>query len=319
MVEAPKVVKAPYFTLNNGCKMPALGLGTYMPEQGDKLFETVKTIVKAALLQGYRFIDTASFYFNEEAVGAGIEEAMNCPDGPKREDIFVLTKIWHRESGEVEKALRLSLERLKLSYVDMYIIHWPLGEPIDKEKGISKKRPLHELWRDLELMVDQGLCKGLGVSNFNYQLLLDLLSYAKIPPAINEIELHCYNPQTPFVKWMLNNGIVPVGYSPLTNYQYIFQNDLKQIGIQESTIQQIAASKGCTNAQLLLAWGIARGYAVLPKTSKLHRLKENYECIYVELEREEILKIEENIKIRGRTIDPARSLYQFFGNVPCFQ
>lgn len=156
------------YVLNNGLTMPSVGLGTAGIMKKDPL-------VPAFTEAGYKLVDTASWNKNEGAVGDAIEVAMQ--HGKKREDFFVMTKLWHTDYKDVEKAMEKSLKALKLDHVDMFLVHWPASY-------VSKK-PLHVLWPEMESLVEKGLTKSIGVSSFNTQLLWDLLSYAKIPPAVN--------------------------------------------------------------------------------------------------------------------------------------
>ena len=133
---------------------------------------------------GYTHIDTATLYENEEMIGDALQECFT--RGKKREDLFITDKIWHDDFGDCEKQLRKSLHMLKLDYVNLYLIHWPAGY------YTKPKKPLHELWPEMEALVEKGLTKSIGVSNFTNQMMLDLLTYAKIPPAVNQIEI---NPQ----------------------------------------------------------------------------------------------------------------------------
>jgi diketogulonate reductase-like aldo/keto reductase len=165
-------------------------------------------IVQAIVEAGYRHIDTASKYGNEEMIGEAIQEAMKAKD-IKREEFFITTKIWFEEYGDPEAAIRGSLKRLKLEYVDLYLIHWPVGlfsEP---------KKPLHVLWKELESLVDKGLTKSIGLSNFNMQLILDLLCYARIKPVSNQIELNPHCAQSNFLKFLKDQNILPLAYAPL--------------------------------------------------------------------------------------------------------
>lgn len=163
------------YTLNDGTTMPALGLGT--AHLHDK-----SSIVNAILECGYTHIDTASMYKTEGIIGEALQESF--AQGKKREDIYIVTKIWHNEYGDIEGHLRKALEQLQLDYVNCFLLHWPAGYLA------SPKVPLHKLWPEMERMVDLGLTKSIGVSNFNTQLIMDLLTYARIPPACNQIELN---------------------------------------------------------------------------------------------------------------------------------
>lgn len=156
---------------------------------------------------GYRHLDTASFYHNEEEVGEGIRRALE-KGACERKDLYIVTKIWHTEYPNPEAALRRSLAKLKLDYVDCYLIHWP------NNLGSESKKPFHVLWAELERLVELGLTKSLGVSNFSVQLLSDLLCYAKIKPVCNQIQLFPGCAQEDLVKFLHSQHIVPVAYSP---------------------------------------------------------------------------------------------------------
>ena len=158
--------------LNDGNLIPQIGFGTY------KLTNNKQAIVEAIVEAGYRHIDTASKYENEETIGEAIQESLKIT-GLKREHLFVTTKIWFEEFDDPEVALRASMSRLRLDYVDLYLIHWPVGF------FAAKKVPLHVLWPQLEALVDKGLARSIGVSNFNMQLLCDLLCYSRIKPVCN--------------------------------------------------------------------------------------------------------------------------------------
>lgn len=164
-------------------------------------------MVNAIMTAGYAHIDTAMIYKNEEVVGAALAECFQ--KGKKREDIYVTTKLWHTQYADVEGAMRESLKKLGLDYVDLYLIHWPLMYYSDPQK------PLHVLWPEMEALVSKGLTKSIGVSNFNTQLIWDLLTYAKIKPVCNQIELNPQNPQVDLVKFLLAKNIVPVAYTPV--------------------------------------------------------------------------------------------------------
>lgn len=152
-------------------KMPSVGLGTY-------LIKDVDILEKAITEAGYRALDTASMYQNEEFVGEAVQRAI-ASGAVKREDIFIVTKLWHTDYADPEAALRSSLAKLKTDYIDCFLIHWPNNLDSDS------KKPFHILWAELEQLVAKGLTKSLGVSNFNVQLLSDLLCYAKVKPVCN--------------------------------------------------------------------------------------------------------------------------------------
>jgi len=181
--------------------MPVMGLGTLFHKDANAITNAINNV-------GYRNIDTATITMNEAQVGKGIEQAI-ATGSVAREDIFLATKIWHNQYHDPETALRKSLKALKTDYVDMYYLHWP------NNFFSGSQVPMHVLWARLEGLVDKGLCNGLAVSNFNTQLLADILTYARHKPLANQI---CLNPacaQTDLGKFLVDHDITPVAYSPL--------------------------------------------------------------------------------------------------------
>jgi diketogulonate reductase-like aldo/keto reductase len=188
MVESAKniIENQPYVTLSNGIRMPKIGLGTYGDDEGD-----VRAVVKSAILEhGYRHIDTAKVYLNEDKIGEALQEVLAA--GIKREELFIVTKLWHDDDKlDVEAALRRQLKSLQLEYIDLYLIHWILPS-IDLSKEVPlrqiqavKQTPLHKVYEQLEALVDAGLIKSIGVSNATIPILLDILTYARHRPVIN--------------------------------------------------------------------------------------------------------------------------------------
>eukprot|EP00826_Nyctotherus_ovalis_P057758 TRINITY_DN7904_c0_g2_i4.p1 TRINITY_DN7904_c0_g2~~TRINITY_DN7904_c0_g2_i4.p1 ORF type:complete len:292 (+),score=86.39 TRINITY_DN7904_c0_g2_i4:107-982(+) len=254
-----------------------IGLGTFN--------ETTKDLIYSAIVDySYRLIDTAAIYQNEEAVGEGIKAAS---ERVPREDLFVASKVWNDAKEDVEGALRASLKRLGLDYLDLYLIHWPLGVCVDADKWKYKQPPLHKTWAAMEACVRKGLCKRIGVSNFNCQLILDLLSYAEIPPYVNQIELHPYCAQRKFVKYCLANGIKPMAYGPLAAGKTL-GSDL----LGEPVIVELAEKYKKTPGQICLQWGMANQHLVIPRTKTVARLKENMESINFIIDPEDLKKID---------------------------
>lgn len=177
--------KIPFVTLNDGRHMPQIGLGTFNASEGD-----LEHVIKEAVLKyGYRHIDTARIYGNEEAIGRALQECFK--EGIKREDLFIVTKLWQDDKKDVEGALRTSLKKLQLDYVDLYLIHWTVPI-VNYPKAEVQATPNHKVWAEMERMHELGLAKSIGVSNATIAILLDMLTYCKIRPATNQIEIHPY-------------------------------------------------------------------------------------------------------------------------------
>ena len=237
----------PTITLNDGRAMPLLGLGTYKSTEK----EAEKAIVTAAKY-GYRLIDTASSYKNEDSIGRGIRAS-----GIPRENFFITTKVWNtaQRVGDIEGAFNRSLDRLRLDYVDLYLIHWPVP-------GCYP-----ETWRALEKIRESGRAKSIGVSNFEEPHLTALFEFSGIIPAVNQIEAHSFFTREEDLRVMKSYGIVPQAWSPLAegNYGIFTDPDLTAIG----------KKYGKTAAQVALRWNVQRGFSIIPKSTHEERIKEN--------------------------------------------
>lgn len=234
--------------LNNGVNIPVFGLGVFKSPAGS---ETQRT-VQDALTLGYRHVDTAHIYGNEADVGLAVRAA----DIP-RSEIFVTTKLWETDQGydSAIAACHESLRLMGLDYVDLYLIHWPVpGKRLDS-------------WRALETLLDEGICRSIGVSNYMVRHLEELLSAARVVPAVNQIELspYLYGSRHDVVSFCEMNAIAIEAYSPLT----------KGRKLNDPRLLEIAAHYDKTAAQVLIRWALEKGFIVLPKSNRPERIREN--------------------------------------------
>jgi diketogulonate reductase-like aldo/keto reductase len=232
--------------LNTGASIPQVGLGVWQTPRGS----TTRAAVEAALAAGYRHVDTARIYGNEADVGAGLK-AQPIP----RAELFVTTKLWNQDQGydAALAAFDASLQRLGLEYVDLYLIHWPVaGKRLDS-------------WRALERLHAEGRARAIGVSNYLVPHLRELLADAKVVPAVNQIELHPFLQRHETVSLCRDQGIVVEAYSPLTHGERL----------DHPTVLEVARRVKRSPAQVLLRWGVQRGFVVLPKSTQPRRIAEN--------------------------------------------
>ncbi len=246
-------------TLNDGTTMPMHGLGVFQTEAGDE----VRNAVTWALDAGYRLIDTASIYRNEEGVG----EAIAAHD-LDREDVFVTTKLWNRDQGydRARKAMDASLERLGMDYVDLYLIHWPIPDLTA------------ESWRAMEDIKADGQARSIGVSNFEPHHLEQLLSGASVPPTVNQVELHPHLQQHAIRDGCAAADVRVQAWSPLKQARVL----------DEPTIVEIAAAHDRTPAQVVIRWQLQSGILTIPKSVHQHRIVENADVFDFELTSDEM-------------------------------
>lgn len=251
------------FKLNNGLEMPTMGYGVFqIPE------DQTKEVVTEALNDGYRLIDTAAGYLNEKAVGAAINAS-----GVNRDDIFLTTKLWVQDYGEEKaaKAIDGALKRLDQDYIDLLLLHQPMGD-------------YYGAWRAMEKAVKAGKVKSIGVANFQDYQVEDLIVHNDIKPVVNQIEINPLNPEKHNVEWLKQNDIVPEAWGPLAQAQNgIFTNPV---------LKKIADAHGKTTGQIMLAWNIQRGVVVIPKSVHASRIKENFDVFDIDLSDDEMKAID---------------------------
>lgn len=244
-------VKCPTFTLNNGTTIPVVGLGTF-------LHDDCKQQVKDAILKyGYRHIDTAMIYNNEAQIGEALEECFAA--GIKREDLFITTKLWHTDKNDIEGAIKRSLEKLKLTYVDLYLVHW-MRAWVDWESADWKIKspPNHVVWAGMEALVEKGLTKSIGVSNCTVPVMYDILAGCKIKPVLNQIECHPYLQQTRVNEFHQKYGIYVESYGSIGSGHFTMREDKhKDVSVlDDAVVKEIATAKGKSPAQIILAWHV---------------------------------------------------------------
>lgn len=281
-----------HYKLAEGVEIPSVGFGTYLIGN-DEVADAVYTAIKA----GYRHIDTAEAYRNEEGVGLGIRRAM-AELGLKREDLFVTTKLWPgnpawghpaKDYTSTIDAFNKSLERLQLEYVDLYLTHAPFGDRL-------------EVWRALADLKRQGKTRAIGVSNYN-QSHIEELADAGLPlPDANQIELHPWSQKPELVSFLKENAITIIAYSslvPLSTWRTAEGHDSAKTekmkadsSAEASPFRAMAEKYGVSEAQLLLRWALEKGYAVLPKSTKEARMKQNIDLFSFEIDEQDMAAME---------------------------
>jgi alcohol dehydrogenase (NADP+) len=262
--------------LNNGSGyMPALGFGTLIPDPA-----LTRTATRDALDAGFRHFDCAERYRNEREVGEALQAGL-AANGIVRENIFVTTKLWnsnHRPE-RVEPAFTASLDRLRLNYLDLYLIHTPYAfqpgdeqDPRDQNGNVlyDKGVTLLDTWRAMESLVDHGCCRAIGLSDISLEELLPIYDGAKIKPSVVQVESHPYLPETELLEFCKENGIVFLAFAPLGH-------GMKPGLLEDPVISAIATRVGKTPAQVLLAWAVQRGTALLTTPKSAARARENFD------------------------------------------
>ncbi len=248
-----------YVTLNNGVKMPQLGYGVYQVSKDE-----CERCVLDALKVGYRHIDTAQSYFNEEEVGNAIEKS-----GVPRNEIFLTTKVWIEHYGyeQTKASVYESMQKLKVNYIDLVLLHQPFAD-------------YYGAWRALEDMYADGKIRAIGISNFYPDRMVDLASFSRIKPMVNQVETHPFNQQIEAQEWMKKYGVQIEAWAPFGEGRGgLFTNE---------TIAKIAAKYNKTVAQVILRWELQRGIVVIPKSVHIERMEQNLDVFDFELSDEDM-------------------------------
>ncbi|MEH0156808.1 aldo/keto reductase [Limibacter armeniacum] len=268
------------FTLHNGIEMPALGLGVFKAEDGEEVIQSVKW----ALEHGYRSIDTASIYQNEEGVGEGMRQS-----GVKREEIFLTSKVWNADQGynSTLTAFDESLERLGTDYLDLYLVHWPV------------KGKFTETWRAMESLYKDGRIRAIGVSNFLRHQLEEVMDNAQVIPMVNQIEFHPYLQSPRLVEFCEHHRIQLEAWAPL----------MQGAAFEVKELVALADKYKKTVPQIVLRWNLQRGIVTIPKSVKEERIISNAAIFDFELTEADMEQI--NLLDRGRRIGPDPDNFDF--------
>lgn len=278
----------PTLSFRNDDEMPALGLGTWKSGPGE-----VYKAVREAIRIGYRHFDCAARYENEEEIGSALADAM--ADGEvKREDLWITSKLWNNahQKDHVVPALRESLAKLQLDYLDLYLIHWPVALkpevifPSKADEFLSLEEvPLLETWQGMEDCLYQDLARHIGVSNFSVKKLQGLLRDSRFQPEMNQVESHPYLQQDELLEFCHQNDMHFTAYSPLGSMDRPSRLKKKEepMLLENKVIVNIAEAQGCTPAQVLIRWALQRGTSVIPKSTNPKRLRENFAAAAIQL------------------------------------
>ncbi|KAK3195341.1 hypothetical protein Dsin_026651 [Dipteronia sinensis] len=298
-------------TLNNGFKIPIIGLGVWRMEE-----KVIRDLIINAINIGYRHFDCASDYKNEAEVGEALAEAFRSGI-IKREDLFITTKLWNSDHGHVVEACKDSLKKLQLDYLDLYLVHFPVatkhtgvgetGSALDEDGvlEIDTTISLETTWHAMEDLVSMGLVRSIGISNYDIFLTRDCLAYSKVKPAVNQIETHPYFQRDSLVKFCQKHGICVTAHTPLggavANNEWFGTVSC----LDDPILTGLAKKYNKTVAQIVLRWGFQRNTVVIPKTSKLERLEENFLVSDFELTKED-MDVIKRMDRKYRTNQPAK-------------
>eukprot|EP00834_Sanchytrium_tribonematis_P008168 NODE_883_length_3330_cov_0.555246.p1 type:complete len:316 gc:universal NODE_883_length_3330_cov_0.555246:786-1733(+) len=308
------VTQSPSTRLSTGQQMPLVGLGTWN-------LQNAQQHVLEALQMGYRLIDSAWINDNEKQVGMAIDQALN-ENMVKRSDLFVVSKLWntfHRR-GLIEQGFRESLNALRVDYLDLYLMHWPIAmdpkmgkqfkfDGSDRVELDSQGLSVLDTWREMEMLVQSGKCKSIGVANVNLQQLREIVQNGKIKPSVLQMELHPFYYNQVLLDYCKQENIVVMAYMPLHDQISEMQSSTQVDFLRNPVIQSVAQKENMTPAQILLLWHLTENRVVIPKASHSQLIKENF----IFLTKMQKLPVEDFKKIQMltrekqiRTVDPQK-------------
>ncbi len=274
--------------LNNGTDMPLIGLGS-------SRISNIVDVVYGSIKDGLRLIDTAFKYGNEAEIGEGLKKVLD--EGiVKREELFIIGKLWVDHRGDPEKAIKDTLQKLNLEYLDLYLDHWPSGINISDPNNIKGQESIFDVWPKMESLVDKGLTKSIGCSNYNVQSLLNLLSFCRIKPVANEVEFHPYFYQKNLKDFCDKEDIALIAYYPLAKGNgaktYIKEHNGEMDIFEEETVKNLSEKYKKTKGQIILNWEVAQGIVTIPGTSNPKRMEENMDIFDFKMTEEEMNSLE---------------------------
>lgn len=276
--------------LNTNNDIPVVGLGTWKSETGFA-YNAVRWAIKA----GYQHIDTAPVYGNQMEIGQALKDAVNEGD-IKRENLFITSKLWNdaHAKEDVLPALRETLEELKLDYLDLFLMHWPVAQDKTSKELVSlKETPLEETWEQMESALDAGLVKSIGVSNFGLKTLREFLPKVRHIPSMNQVENHPFLQQRELVDFCKNHNIAVTAYAPLgsNDRSADMKGEDEPSLLENAVVKEIAERIDATPAQVLLAFQLTRGLIVIPKSVNFARIQENLAAQSIVLDADDMKKL----------------------------
>ena len=298
-------------TLSNGMVIPLIGMGTSrildeITSRGVVIKKNnIRDVIYNSIKDGVRLIDTAYKYGNEKEVGEGIKMALDegiC----KREDLIIIGKVWLHFRNDPEKALKETLKKLQIKYIDVYMDHWPTGEDLREKEELEKDKlgkfktiSIYDFWPKMEKLVENNLARSLGVSNYNVQCLSNLLSFCDIKPVLNEVEYHLFYIQNHLKDFCDKENIAVIAYYPMPlgngARKAIMANPELDV-LKDQLIIKLSEKYNKTKGQIILNWHYCQGTIPIPRTSRTDRMKENLESLNFKLDDEDVEKLSKHFK-----------------------